>query len=87
MAHRPTAAGAWCSASRDFQRNYLPVNKYYFASGQNTAGRGPGLHPAAAWIPVTRMDPVTQTVQALLDGPGTLADAGGGLAASRPVRR
>jgi hypothetical protein len=50
----------------DFQRNYMSVNKYYFAS---TATSGA---PAAVADPVyvrRRVDPMTQTVRSLLNGP------------------
>ncbi|MEW2083210.1 LpqB family beta-propeller domain-containing protein [Streptomyces sp. NPDC005283] len=54
----------------DFQRNYRSVNKYYFAS----ASRSNVVVADPVFIrqrldPVTRMDPVTQTVKALLEGP------------------
>ncbi|MEU7568328.1 LpqB family beta-propeller domain-containing protein [Streptomyces fradiae] len=52
----------------DFQRNYRSVNKYYFASGRHWVVADP------VWIrkrqdPVTGMDFLTQTVEALLEGP------------------
>jgi hypothetical protein len=53
----------------DFQRNYMSVNKYYFAS--NTAA-GTTSQPAAVADPVyvrRRLDPMTQMVRSLLDGP------------------
>ncbi|WP_425473939.1 LpqB family beta-propeller domain-containing protein [Streptomyces qinzhouensis] len=52
----------------DFQRNYRPVNKYYFASGRNTVVADP-VFIQQRMDPVTKMDPVTQSVKALLDGP------------------
>ncbi|MEU4498837.1 LpqB family beta-propeller domain-containing protein [Streptomyces sp. NPDC023998] len=52
----------------DFQRNYLSVNKYYFASGRNVLVADP-VYIRQRLDPVTRMDPVTQSVKALLDGP------------------
>ncbi|MCX4550735.1 LpqB family beta-propeller domain-containing protein [Streptomyces sp. NBC_01387] len=67
-------AGLLLSLS-DFQRNYHSVNKYYFASAP-TSGT-----PGQDWLvadpvylrqgidPETRMDPLTQTVASLLDGP------------------
>ncbi|WP_434590388.1 LpqB family beta-propeller domain-containing protein [Streptomyces sp. A5-4] len=60
----------------DFERIYRSVNKYYFASG--TSSQSGGGHPWLVADPVyvrkrmdpeTRMDPVTQTVRALLGGP------------------
>ncbi|KOY59683.1 hypothetical protein ADK59_02455 [Streptomyces sp. XY332] len=50
----------------DFQRIYMPVNKYYFA--------GAGLVADPVYVrqrsdPDSRMDPTTQTVQSLLAGP------------------
>ncbi|MGI5455327.1 LpqB family beta-propeller domain-containing protein [Streptomyces sp. CA-249302] len=53
----------------DFQRNYMSVNKYYFAS--NTAA-GTTSQPAAVADPVyvrRRVDPMTQMVRSLLNGP------------------
>ncbi|MFF3318242.1 LpqB family beta-propeller domain-containing protein [Streptomyces sp. NPDC003035] len=52
----------------DFQRNYRSVNKYYFASGQEWVVADP-VYIRQRQDPVTRMDPVTQTVKALLEGP------------------
>ncbi|MFF8955703.1 LpqB family beta-propeller domain-containing protein [Streptomyces sp. NPDC014894] len=52
----------------DFQRNYRPVNKYYFADGRPTVVADP-IFIRQRTDPVTRMDPVTQSVKALLDGP------------------
>ncbi|MFC4609339.1 LpqB family beta-propeller domain-containing protein [Streptomyces maoxianensis] len=52
----------------DFQRNYRSVNKYYFASGRNILVADP-VYMRQRLDPVTRMDPVTQSVKALLDGP------------------
>ncbi|GAA2599810.1 MULTISPECIES: LpqB family beta-propeller domain-containing protein [Streptomyces] len=62
----------------DFQRNYMSVNRYYFAS--NTAVRadaetGPSREPAAVADPVyvrRRVDPTTQVVRSLLSGPTSL---------------
>ncbi|MER7050367.1 LpqB family beta-propeller domain-containing protein [Streptomyces jumonjinensis] len=48
----------------DFQRNYRSVNKYYFATGRPTMVADPVFIRQ-------RMDPVTQAVVALLDGPTT----------------
>ncbi|MFH0518700.1 LpqB family beta-propeller domain-containing protein [Streptomyces sp. M41] len=53
----------------DFQRNYMSVDKYYFASN-TTLGTSP--HTAAVADPVyvrRNVDPMTQTVRALLKGP------------------
>ncbi|ARP74114.1 hypothetical protein LK07_12860 [Streptomyces pluripotens] len=55
----------------DFQRNYMSVNKYYFAS--NTAV-GPNRQPVAVADPVfvrSKVDPMTQVVRSLLKGPST----------------
>ncbi|MFV2120702.1 LpqB family beta-propeller domain-containing protein [Streptomyces sp. Act-28] len=52
----------------DFQRNYRSVNKYYFASGRNWVVADP-VYIRKRQDPVTRMDSLTQTVKALLDGP------------------
>ncbi|GAB2847062.1 LpqB family beta-propeller domain-containing protein [Streptomyces deserti] len=54
----------------DFQRNYMSVNKYYFAS--NTAAGGGIAQPTAVADPVyvrQRVDPMTQVVRSLLSGP------------------
>ncbi|WP_212911901.1 LpqB family beta-propeller domain-containing protein [Streptomyces sp. TS71-3] len=57
----------------DFQRIYRPVNKYYYeASGPGTGDIGidtPGRLVADPVYVRQRVDPVTQTVRALLDGP------------------
>ncbi|MEU1041068.1 LpqB family beta-propeller domain-containing protein [Streptomyces sp. NPDC005551] len=53
----------------DFQRNYLSVNKYYFAS---TVPTGSGGRPGAVADPIyvrKEVDPMTETVRALLRGP------------------
>ncbi|MEU7701624.1 LpqB family beta-propeller domain-containing protein [Streptomyces sp. NPDC015492] len=52
----------------DFLRNYRSVNKYYFASGEDLVVADP-VYIRQRQDPVTRMDPVTQTVRALLEGP------------------
>ncbi|WP_328321855.1 LpqB family beta-propeller domain-containing protein [Streptomyces sp. NBC_00388] len=77
-------AGLLLSLS-DFQRNYHSVNKYYFASAQNSGTPGSSGAPDDSsgrnWLvadpvylrqgidPETRMDPLTQTVASLLAGP------------------
>lgn len=55
----------------DFQRNYMSVNKYYFAS--NTAA-ATATRTTAVADPVyvrERVDPMTQLVRSLLNGPTT----------------
>lgn len=52
----------------DFQRGYRSVNKYYFAAGQNWLVADP-VYIRKRIDPNTRMDPVTQAIKALLDGP------------------
>ncbi|MDN3297514.1 LpqB family beta-propeller domain-containing protein [Streptomyces ficellus] len=52
----------------DFQRNYRSVNTYYFASGRQWVVADP-VYIRQRQDPVTRMDPVAQTVKALLEGP------------------
>ncbi|MGR8010220.1 LpqB family beta-propeller domain-containing protein [Streptomyces hypolithicus] len=60
----------------DFERIYSSVNKYYFASGMSSerTGARPWLVADPVYVrkrmdPQTQMDPVTQTVEALLSGP------------------
>ncbi|MFD7096145.1 LpqB family beta-propeller domain-containing protein [Streptomyces xanthophaeus] len=50
----------------DFQRIYMPVNKYYFAGGTLVADQ---VYVRQRNDPESRMDPTTQTVQSLLAGP------------------
>ncbi|MEU2286520.1 LpqB family beta-propeller domain-containing protein [Streptomyces sp. NPDC013178] len=53
----------------DFQRNYMSVNKYYFATDTISAGSG---QPMAVADPVyvrERVDPMTQMVRSVLNGP------------------
>ncbi|MFF3332131.1 LpqB family beta-propeller domain-containing protein [Streptomyces sp. NPDC002888] len=55
----------------DFQRNYMSVNKYYFASNTTAAS---SAQPMAVADPVfvrRRVDPMTQAVVSLLKGPTT----------------
>ncbi|MEV6398346.1 LpqB family beta-propeller domain-containing protein [Streptomyces sp. NPDC051907] len=52
----------------DFQRSYVSVNKYYFASGRSVVVADP-VYIRQRLDPVTRMDPVTQSVKSLLEGP------------------
>ncbi|KPI21733.1 Lipoprotein lpqB [Actinobacteria bacterium OK074] len=53
----------------DFQRNYVSVNKYYFASN-SPVGTNRQLNTVADPVYVRKqVDPVTQMVQALLKGP------------------
>jgi hypothetical protein len=73
-------AGLLLSLS-DFQRNYHSVNKYYFAPGPSSGASGRGGRTGEDWLvadpvylrqgidPETRMDPLTQAVASLLDGP------------------
>ncbi|MFI9375695.1 LpqB family beta-propeller domain-containing protein [Streptomyces parvulus] len=62
----------------DFQRNYMSVNRYYFASNttvRSAADEGAGPQPAAVADPVyvrRRVDPMTQVVRSLIDGPSSL---------------
>jgi hypothetical protein len=54
----------------DFQRNYMSVSKYYFAS--NTDAAGSKSQPTAVADPVyvrRRVEPMTQMVSSLLKGP------------------
>ncbi|WP_405595080.1 LpqB family beta-propeller domain-containing protein [Streptomyces sp. NBC_01092] len=58
----------------DFQRNYMSVDKYYFATN-TTLGTSP--HTAAVADPVfvrRNVDPMTQTVRSLLKGPTSWLD-------------
>ncbi|MFI6379156.1 LpqB family beta-propeller domain-containing protein [Streptomyces sp. NPDC050658] len=55
----------------DFQRIYWSVNKYYYASSSSKTGAGGGQDALVA-DPVyirQRIDPLTETVKALLEGP------------------
>lgn len=57
----------------DFQRIYQSVNMYYFAQLGPSSGYGPsrGVLVADPVYIRRRIDPVTETVRALLAGPGT----------------
>ncbi|MFI6015569.1 LpqB family beta-propeller domain-containing protein [Streptomyces sp. NPDC051243] len=58
----------------DFQRNYMSVDKYYFATN-TTLGRSP--HTAAVADPVyvrRNVDPMTEMVRSLLRGPTSWLD-------------
>ncbi|MFE9939286.1 LpqB family beta-propeller domain-containing protein [Streptomyces hirsutus] len=59
----------------DFQRNYMSVSKYYFAS--NTLGAAADGPPMAVADPVyvrSHVEPTTQMVRSLLGGPTTWLD-------------
>lgn len=59
----------------DFQRNYMSVSKYYFAS--NTVGAAADGSPMAVADPVyvrSHVEPTTQMVRSLLGGPTTWLD-------------
>ncbi|MEU3886443.1 LpqB family beta-propeller domain-containing protein [Streptomyces sp. NPDC029041] len=54
----------------DFQRNYMSVSKYYFAS--NTSATGSNAQPTVVADPVyvrRRVEPMTQMMSSLLKGP------------------
>lgn len=58
----------------DFQRNYVSVNKYFYASN-GTSGAGRPLGTVADPVYVrAQVDPMTQIVRALLKGPTTWLD-------------
>ncbi|MGW1891759.1 LpqB family beta-propeller domain-containing protein [Streptomyces sp. NPDC002004] len=62
-------AGAVLGQS-DFERMYQPVNKYYFALGSPSRESGPeGLVADPVFVRQRGVDPLTQTVRSLLDGP------------------
>lgn len=60
----------------DFQRNYMSVNRYYFASNAAVkTAAGTSRQPAAVADPVyvrRRVDPMTQVVRSLISGPTSL---------------
>ncbi|MFF8571339.1 LpqB family beta-propeller domain-containing protein [Streptomyces sp. NPDC015408] len=62
----------------DFQRNYMSVNRYYFASNtavRSAADESASPQPAAVADPVyvrRRVDPMTQVVSSLIGGPSSL---------------
>ncbi|MEG3631957.1 LpqB family beta-propeller domain-containing protein [Streptomyces poriticola] len=60
----------------DFQRNYMSVNKYYFASNAPAGSEAAAsAQPAAVADPVyvrRRVEPMAQVVRSLLDGPSSL---------------
>ncbi|MEW1641349.1 MULTISPECIES: LpqB family beta-propeller domain-containing protein [unclassified Streptomyces] len=53
----------------DFQRNYMSVNKYYFASNTSAATSSQPIAVADPVFVRRRVDPVTQMVRSLLNGP------------------
>ncbi|MDI3389438.1 LpqB family beta-propeller domain-containing protein [Streptomyces sp. B-S-A8] len=64
-------------AQADFERLYLPVSKYFYASPSSSDGGYAQSSPAMVADPVyirKRIDPVTQAVRALLDGPTNWLD-------------
>jgi hypothetical protein len=60
----------------DFQRNYMSVNKYYFASNvSSSAEADANAQPTVVADPVyvrERVDPMTQVVRSVLNGPTSL---------------
>ncbi|MFI1165423.1 LpqB family beta-propeller domain-containing protein [Streptomyces sp. NPDC020801] len=53
----------------DFQRNYVSVNKYYFASNASAAAGAPATAVADPVYVRRRVDAMTQMVRSLLNGP------------------
>ncbi|WP_327697101.1 LpqB family beta-propeller domain-containing protein [Streptomyces sp. NBC_00459] len=53
----------------DFLRNYTSVNKYYFASNTPTESDGQPVSVADPVYVRKKVDPMTQTVSSLLEGP------------------
>ncbi|WP_338677054.1 LpqB family beta-propeller domain-containing protein [Streptomyces sp. SCSIO 30461] len=64
------APGGLLLGESDFQRNYGSVNRYYYTSGEKSVVADP-VYIRQRQDPVTRMDPVAQTVSSLFDGPTT----------------
>lgn len=64
----------------EFQRIYRSVNKYYFAELGSGGGRARDVLVADPVYLRKRIDPVTSTVKALLDGPTTWLDPVAGTA-------
>ncbi|WP_343234692.1 LpqB family beta-propeller domain-containing protein [Streptomyces sp. ICC1] len=61
-----TAPSSLVLSESDFQRIYMPVNKYYFAGSTLVADP---VYVRQRTDPDSRMDPTTQTVKSLLAGP------------------
>ncbi|WP_329250895.1 LpqB family beta-propeller domain-containing protein [Streptomyces sp. NBC_01478] len=53
----------------DFQRNYMSVNKYYFASNTSAGTNSQTIAVADPVFVRRRVDPMTQMVRSLLNGP------------------
>lgn len=53
----------------DFQRNYMSVNKYYFASNTTAGTSSQTIAVADPVFVRRRVDPMTQMVRSLLEGP------------------
>ncbi|MFJ3302778.1 LpqB family beta-propeller domain-containing protein [Streptomyces sp. NPDC086549] len=53
----------------DFERNYTSVNKYYFASNTPAGATGQSVAVADPVFVRKNVDPMTQMVRSLLDGP------------------
>lgn len=53
----------------DFQRNYMSVNKYYFASNTSAGATSQSIAVADPVFVRRRVDPMTQMVRSLLNGP------------------
>ena len=72
VAHRRAAGRVWCMGKSDFQRNYMSVNKYYFASDRAVRWQ-PGTVADPVYVR-EQVDPVTQMVRDLLKGPTSWLD-------------
>ena len=83
VAHRQPAAGAGARRSPTSSATTAPSTSTTSPPGENVRWSPTPSTSGSGLDPVTRMDPVTQTVKALLDGPTELAEAGGRVAASR----